>query len=150
MCSSEWLGGNKLCCVMKLLLLWNAASLWTAVRGLTPAGVLVLCPLYCYAALPLPPPTDQVNAKDTWEGESTTIALLAGSTNELRACETVRRDIHWYLLFTLRAGLLLRNRSYSLSPISVPYGQSIPRVYRRCTLDCLLAEGQVWLCLQWH
>lgn len=101
--------------------------------------------LLCRPATPAPP-TDQVNAKDIWEEESTTIAL----PGELRACKTVRQDIHRYLLFTLWAGLLLRNRSYSLSPIRVPYGQSILSVYQRCTLDCLLAEGQVWLCLEWH
>lgn len=142
---------EKLCCVMKLLLLWNASSLRSAARGAhtcRSAGALSSL-LLCRPCHPRPP-TDQVNAKDIWEEESTTIALPAGSTNELRACKTVRRDIHWYLLFTLRAGLLLRNRSYSLSPISVPYGPSILSVYQRCTLDCLLAEGQVWLCLEWH
>lgn len=98
------------------------------------AGVVVLCHLFCYAALPPSPTTDQVNAKssEVWRkmnGRSSHVVWkktttapprhIRQSMNELLACKTVSTDINWYLLFTLWAELLTRNRSYSLSPFSV-------------------------------
>lgn len=133
------------------------------------AGVVAFRPAHCYACLAPSRPLgsdfkspgkckrrEVIGPRESWMGgqallcwKNTTIALMAtcsSSTHELRACKAVKQDIHWYLLFTLWAQLFLHNWSYSLSP----YHQSILIIYHHCTLDFLLAEGQVFLYPQWQ
>lgn len=117
--------------LLKHLLLWNTAALWSSVRVLTPAGrsrsgsalssLLLCCPA---------PSSDwpgKARGYRLWKERSGHVILkhlycspcnIQKSTNGLRACKAVRTDIDWYLLFTLWTQLLC-NRSYRLSPIRV-------------------------------
>lgn len=114
---------------MKLLLSWNAVAFWSSM--LTPAGgargeafvlpiVILPCPLL-RNDLKSAGKSKSRRLQKTNEGQAMLWwqNTIQRPTNMLRACKTVKLDIHWYLLFTLRACLMLRNKSFRLSPYNV-------------------------------
>lgn len=156
-----WNKDHVVCChlmaemLLKLLLLWSIATLW-----FQHPSVRVLewrCFVLSIVMPPCPPTlkSEQVRWEKLWKAEwevrpchSATPLLISSrhAANERRPCKAVRADIHGYLLFTFWTELLC-NRSSSLSPIRGRFSQPI---CHHCTLNYLLAEGQVCFCLQWH
>lgn len=102
---------------LKLLLLWNATSLWSA-SGFSllqkGAGMAALCPLYCYACPPpLPQLTLSVQVKAKARGyrpgrklKERSDPCVVNKTALLLSLSCSTLDSYWYILFTLWADLV--------------------------------------------